>query len=121
MLLIVIKSIILYTSDTPATPILQCSHFLNSEARFTVTINVTIIQYIAFENVLDSVSIIPQLIEYNEDKSVADRDSFALIQTSIKVCLNFLTSYTLLYLAQYHQPCLQYIREFYAAKINCQL
>ena len=88
MLLIVIKSIILYTSDETADPILQCSHFLNSEATFTVTINVTITHYIAFENVLDSVSIIPDLFEYNEHKKVIDQDSFALIQKSVKVCHN---------------------------------
>ena len=86
MLLIVIKSIILYTSDTPTAPILQCSHFLNSEATFTVTINVTITQYIAFENVVDSVSIIPELFEYGKDRT--DQDSYALIQKSVKVCLN---------------------------------
>ena len=83
MLLIVI---ILYTSDTPTAPILQCSHFLNSEATFTVTINVTITQYIAFENVVNSVSIIPELFEYGKDRT--DQDSYALIQKSVKVCLN---------------------------------
>ena len=40
--------------------------------------------YIVAENVLERVSIIPRLVEY-EDGSIVDQDAFPLIQRSVQV------------------------------------
>ena len=75
-----------------------CAHYLDQNNLFTFVIELLISAYIVAENVLERISIIPRLVEY-EDGSIVDQDAFPLIQRSVQVDITLQ-----LYFTKYPSP-----------------
>lgn len=72
--------------DVPEDPVITCAHTLSpSGLHYIVTLSVKLSSYIAGEEVIDKLSIIPDLIEYNDRGNVIDQDAGALVDFSLEV------------------------------------
>lgn len=72
--------------DVPEDPVITCAHTLSPNGlHYIVTLSVKLSSYIAGEEVIDKISIIPDLIEYNDGGNVIDQDAGALVDFSLEV------------------------------------
>ena len=72
--------------DVPEDPVITCAHTLSPNGlHYIVTLSVKLSPYIAGEEVIDKISIIPDLIEYNDRGNVIDQDAGALMDFSLEV------------------------------------
>ena len=67
--------------DVPEDSVITCAHTLSPNGlHYIVTLSVKLSSYIAGEEVIDKISIIPDLIEYNDGGNVIDQDAGALVE-----------------------------------------
>ena len=72
--------------DIPDDPIITCTHTLSPDGlHYIVTLFVKLSSYIAGEEVIHKISIIPTLIEYNDRGVFIDQNVGALVDFPLEV------------------------------------